>query len=184
MNHLSVNFEEDWFTYPTVYKIIVDRCRLNGKILELGAWKGRSSFFLVTEAKNKSSDIEVHIVDSWSDVSDWWKLSTLENGEDVFAKFKINMSSLTGFYKCHRMDSCEASKLFEDGSLDGVFIDADHSYEAVKRDIQLWLPKIKRGGTLAGHDIEGHPNSMEVIKAVRELLSDVFVMERCWIKFI
>jgi hypothetical protein len=31
-------------------------------------------------------------------------------------------------------------------------IDGDHSYEAVKADIQAWLPKMKRGGVISGDD--------------------------------
>jgi predicted O-methyltransferase YrrM len=41
-----------------------------------------------------------------------------------------------------------------DGSLDLVFIDADHSYEWVKKDIAAYKPKLKTGGWLTGHDID------------------------------
>lgn len=41
---------------------------------------------------------------------------------------------------------------FADGSLDGVYVDGNHKYEACKRDIEIWLPKIKAGGWIAGHD--------------------------------
>ena len=37
-------------------------------------------------------------------------------------------------------------------TFDLVFIDADHSYETTKRDIELWAPKVKPGGILGGHD--------------------------------
>jgi predicted O-methyltransferase YrrM len=78
------------------------------------------------------------------------------------------------------MTTNEASKLFEDGSLDGVFIDADHSYEAVKQDIQNWLPKIRVGGILAGHDYNS--TFQEVMKAVNELLHGFGLYGQCWIK--
>ena len=42
-----------------------------------------------------------------------------------------------------------------DESLDLIFIDADHSYEAVREDISLWLQKLRPGGVLAGHDYHG-----------------------------
>jgi predicted O-methyltransferase YrrM len=45
-----------------------------------------------------------------------------------------------------------AVSLFEDGALDFVYIDADHSYEAVVADLKLWWPKVKAGGLFAGHD--------------------------------
>ena len=54
-----------------------------------------------------------------------------------------------------RMDSQTASTHVAHGSLDFVFIDADHTYEAVKADIHAWWPKIRPGGILSGHDYGG-----------------------------
>lgn len=51
-----------------------------------------------------------------------------------------------------RYTSKEASIYFEDRQLDFVYLDAQHHYKAVKEDIELWYPKIKKGGILAGHD--------------------------------
>lgn len=44
-----------------------------------------------------------------------------------------------------------ASKL-PDKWFDFVFIDANHSYESVKRDIEAWTPKVRSGGIVSGHD--------------------------------
>lgn len=41
---------------------------------------------------------------------------------------------------------------FEDESIDFIFIDGDHTYEAVKRDYELYAPKIKSGGLIFFHD--------------------------------
>ena len=51
-----------------------------------------------------------------------------------------------------KQDTVEASSIFEDGSFDFVFIDADHTTEAVLADIEAWKPKIRKGGYLCGHD--------------------------------
>ena len=66
------------------------------------------------------------------------------------------------------MDSAEAAGQVDDESLDFVFIDGDHSYEGVKRDILAWMPTVKPGGWLMGHDYGGKPDG-GVKKAVDEL---------------
>ena len=48
--------------------------------------------------------------------------------------------------------SDKAKILFETGEFDFVWIDGDHSYEQVKRDITNYLPKVKKGGIIGGHD--------------------------------
>jgi len=54
---------------------------------------------------------------------------------------------------------------YPNGWFDIVFIDADHSYEGVKSDIHLWLPKVKSGGILAGHDfnVEMFPGTVQAV---------------------
>lgn len=48
--------------------------------------------------------------------------------------------------------SVDMARTVEDGSLDLVFIDADHSEGAVRADIAAWRGKVRRGGVIAGHD--------------------------------
>jgi len=48
--------------------------------------------------------------------------------------------------------SDSVAKRFEDGSVDLVFLDADHSEDGVLRDLEAWLPKLRPGGIIAGHD--------------------------------
>lgn len=70
-----------------------------------------------------------------------------------------------------RGTSVESAKQFEDGSLDFVFIDADHSYEAVKQDLEAWYPKVRKGGIVSGHDyFESPRGSVQVIPAVNEFV--------------
>jgi len=53
-------------------------------------------------------------------------------------------------------DSVLAAKRFDDKSIDLVFIDADHSAKGVFADLQAWVPKIKPGGVISGHDYGSH----------------------------
>ena len=48
----------------------------------------------------------------------------------------------------------DAVKDFDDESLDFVYIDGNHLYPAVKKDIDLWWPKVKAGGVMGGHDYD------------------------------
>jgi hypothetical protein len=66
------------------------------------------------------------------------------------------------------MTSAEAVHYHLDKSLDFVFIDGDHTYEGVKEDIALWLPKTRY--LLAGHDYDADDERFGVRKAVREVL--------------
>jgi len=88
-----------------------------------------------------------------------WDFDEIKRRFDyVVSPYRHRVTELQGL-------SWEMADRVEDGSLDFVFIDADHSYESVKKDIIAWVPKLKPGGLLSGHDIhlEG------VLKAVKEL---------------
>ena len=43
-------------------------------------------------------------------------------------------------------------KLFANNSLDFVYIDGNHAYDFVKQDMEMWWPKLKKGGLFCGHD--------------------------------
>jgi predicted O-methyltransferase YrrM len=62
-----------------------------------------------------------------------------------------------------------AAKIDKRSKFDFIFIDADHSYAAVKADIELWWPRLKKGGRMAFHDcFENHGYFPGVYQAVYE----------------
>lgn len=72
--------------------------------------------------------------------------------------------------------SSEAAKQIEDGSMDLIFVDGDHSYEGCKSDIILYTLKLRKGGWMLVHDYHSrggnhHPG---VKKAVDELWGEDF----------
>lgn len=69
----------------------------------------------------------------------------------------------------HKMTSKQAAPCFTDGWLDFVYIDGNHKFEFVKQDIEMWLPKIKKGGWLGGHDYM-NAGFEDVTKAVDEMI--------------
>jgi predicted O-methyltransferase YrrM len=65
------------------------------------------------------------------------------------------------------MKTVSAASLFGDKAFDFVFVDADHTYEGVRADIDAWLPKVRPGGWLMGHDF--NPRDFPgVVQAVNE----------------
>jgi SAM-dependent methyltransferase len=123
------------------------------KIADIGCWTGTSSILFGEIAKALSGKL-------WS--IDWFAGSQNTNLELAGKYFNIKKIFMDNINRFNFGDiitvldktSEEASKEFKDNSLDIVFIDADHRYEYIKRDIELWYPKVKIGGLLCGHDCE------------------------------
>lgn len=79
------------------------------------------------------------------------------------------------FVKFDRAFSVDAAARVPDGSLDYVYIDANHAYEYVYQDINAWYPKVKKGGWLCGHDYDPNPDGQGwpgVKKAVHQFLQE------------
>lgn len=172
-------FGEKWFSYPNLYKDIVENLEDGDIIVEVGAWKGRSTSFLAVEIANSKKNVSLYVVDTWR--------GSLEHKDfdldNLYYTFIENMKPVEEYYFPLHITSEQASKKFKDNSLKFVFLDGSHEYEDVKKDIQNWLPKVKVGGILAGHDyyVNGHDWFPGVKRAVNEELSDVSTQEDCWI---
>jgi hypothetical protein len=184
MDHIyqQSQFGENWFTFPNLYKRFVNELPNGSKIVEVGVWKGKSVAYLGVEIANSGKDIKVDAVDTWKG-----SLNEDVHQKDVYVKtdtlyplFLSNISSLSHIITPIRKASVEASALYEDESLDVVFIDACHTYDCVREDILAWLPKVKKGSYLAGHDYPWSAND-EVKRAVDGLLSPIEVTEGCWV---
>ena len=123
------------------------------RIADVGCWTGMSSLLL---------SLLLHKIEGKVYAVDWFRGSpktNLDFAGNYFNIKKIFDDNIIQFESGKKIEviekvSTEASKDFENESLDIVFLDADHRYIHIKRDIDLWLPKLKKGGLLCGHDCE------------------------------
>lgn len=127
-------------------------------VADIGSWVGSSAFVLARAVLPCNGN--VFAIDHWGG-SPGSELESIAKRVDIYSVFKQNMIKNGVWSIVHPlvMDSVTASKIFKDGILDLVFIDADHRYEYAKNDITSWLPKLRDGGILCGHDIYEHYSS-------------------------
>ena len=165
---LNTNY---WFNYQNFYTDIANR---KYKTLgEVGVWKGHSISFLASKIKELNYDAKIYAVDLFEDAIDEKWNKNLK--EEISVITKIYNKVLENNEVRHMITdikgtSWEMANNFEDESVDFVFIDAGHEYDSVVKDITSWLPKIKKGGIISGHD---YFNPCGVKQAVDELITDV-----------
>lgn len=92
-------------------------------------------------------------------VDSWVKYGGYQGDNLSINAYEMAQENMKGFdCKLIKSLSNEAVKLFDDESLDFVFIDAGHSYESVVEDIALWSKKVRKGGIVYGHDFDDYSN--------------------------
>lgn len=148
--------------------------------VEVGSFIGESARVIANAAQG---ECVLTCVDTWggspNDASG--KIADEIGGDRLFAAFRENCADEIerGTIKPLRMDSLAASALFPNGTIDLAFIDANHDYEAVKADIEAWLPKVRDGGILCGHDYGpmAQAAGKEMFPGVRRAVDEAFGRE-------
>ncbi len=119
---------------------------------EVGVWSGLFSMVIAQYGRPK----EHFLVDNW--------LSGTDSATTAYDGTKKCFGALRKTFRRHQRGivrgttrivmgrSPDVSEYFKDNYLDFVYIDADHSYEAVLKDITAWYEKVRPGGVVAGHD--------------------------------
>jgi len=132
-----------------------------GKAVEIGAYSGEGTIVLAKYFK------EVMAVDPWLNGYDINDVASHQCPmKFVFEKFQENTKGL-GNVMYSRGKSLDALEFVKEGDLDFIYVDGDHRYEAVLADIKGWMPKLRNGAVLAGHDW----SFKDVQKAVVETLT-------------
>lgn len=118
-----------------------------------------------------------HAVDPWASYETYDGTNYKKPSNKMYRKWedakRAFIARTTSFNKTiiHHMTSVEAVKRFKDSSLDWIFIDANHEYEYIKENLELWAPKVKKGGLVSGHDY-GSKKYFGIKKAVDEFVPE------------
>lgn len=124
---------------------------------EVGVYKGSLSRYLLSNMEN----LELYLIDRWEKytrkekkLNEKSSMSTKPKKTfDTALRKTIKIASLFPSRAIIiKKSSVMAAREFNNKYFDFVFLDADHSYSAVKKDIKSWCPKIKPGGYICGHD--------------------------------
>lgn len=133
------------------------------RVVEVGVWLGETSKILLENTR-----AELVLVDPYRS-GDGYEEGQLYGGGDQRLLDEVChhvRKSLHDLRVCFvRESSIDAARIVK-GKFDVVFIDGLHTYEAVKEDIYAWLPLVRKGGVLAGHDY--NTRFPGVIRAVNE----------------
>jgi SAM-dependent methyltransferase len=137
---------------------------------EIGVWKGGFSKKILDAVKPK----ELHLIDPWEFMPKykkrWYGGKVARSQSEMNAMYSnVRKKFMNDNITIHRSTSDKVVMSFKDNYFDFVYIDGDHSYEAVLKDLKDYFPKLKKGGILAGDDFYwGITEGLPVRKAVKE----------------
>jgi len=116
--------------------------------VELGVFRGDFSKVLL-----ENWDGNLYMIDPWRPIGDTY-IDACDDMQlyDLYAATTKNIKGYESRGFMLRGLGEELIDLFEDESLDFVYIDANHSYDHIKADMEMWYPKLKKGGIFSGHD--------------------------------
>ena len=153
------NYIPGWFAFDELYNQFVEEAKDGDTFVEVGTWFGKSTNYLVNKIKESKKDIKFTTIDTFKGTDDeelHQNIVGAFNG-DIFYEFIDNtvLSKNYNKFEIIKDTSHNAANQFSNGSIDYLMLDAGHSYDDVKADINYWYNKIKPGGTISGDDYGG-----------------------------
>lgn len=156
-----------WFDSYDIYHQIFEYIPNDGWFCEIGVFLGKSTIFFQKLCQNHPEKSINHLViDTFEGTKGEHEEILKELGMPLKEAFKHNLLAKNIdldkiFIKEGR--SQDVLLEFPHRFFDAIYIDGDHSYEAFKMDIKLAKLKVKKGGIIAGHDID-IPSIWRVLK--------------------
>ena len=145
-----------WFNFEGFYDKVAEELPNNFKFAEIGVFMGRSVIYLAEKVKLLGKSGTIFAVDHFQGSDEDAHREILKDKNLADAYFEnVQRCGVADRIISMPFNSVEALKFFQNGELDGIFVDASHWYKDVRSDIVLWSDKVKTGGILAGHDYHG-----------------------------
>ena len=131
---------------------VLNAMNLLGTGAEIGVSRGKYSLFLLTHWRGA----KLYSIDPWHESMEYRTAEGVPvpqaTQDAIYAEAVAVLAPFGARSVILRQESVRAAEQFQDGALDFCFIDGNHEYESVKKDLEAWFPKVKRGGIVAGHD--------------------------------
>ena len=145
--------EHSFFTYPDWYKFVYNYLKDGDTFVEIGTWTGASSLFFAELIKGGKKKIDFYTIDTFEGSEEHNDWDIIKDGR-LYEYYMSVREPLKDYIKVIKGDSHskEIADKFANESLDAIFIDGDHSHAGVKKDLDVWFPKIKTGSLMSGHD--------------------------------
>ena len=160
---MSINTESSGNRLFRIFEMINEFYKEDFTVIEIGSFEGASTEMFAISCK------KVYSIDPYDMVDDSFELQitkdNLKKAEQVFIeRFKDykNVIKIRDF-------SENVTDMFEDESIDAIYIDGNHNFYPTINDIINYFPKIKKDGIISGHDYYWHP----IKKAIKHSIDNV-----------
>ena len=127
-----------------LFDTVIETVNDNFTWVELGSWTGKSAAYCVVELIKTNKKFNFYAVDTWQGAEEHQELEIVKQ-DLLYDTYLKNISPIQKYITNYREFSFDAANRFADNSIDFCYVDADHSYEGVKKDLKSWWPKIRSG---------------------------------------
>jgi predicted O-methyltransferase YrrM len=174
-----------WFDFQDIYDQAIEEAPFpdeapatHVRFVEVGVAFGKSAIYMADRIRAAGKVVDFYTIDSWRDNyipghenlvrGGLGELVRQMGGLRETAEWYMRECGVRDLIHTVQLDSVSAAREHADGSIDLVFLDADHSYKGTTQAVSAWLRKVRPGGIFAGHDFtDTWPG---VVQAVREIL--------------
>lgn len=150
-----------------IFDIAIENAPISGAVfVEIGTYRGKSSICLYDKIQETTKQVTLYTIDNWSGTE-----PHDQPGDDNRSIFLENKGSRN--INLLEDSSIVACDLFQSESIDFLFIDNNAQGQDLQEELEKWIPKIKSGGIISGHDY-----NWETIKSIVDtMFLDVTVFE-------